>query len=104
MNGKRTEYEGEIVVDDAVTTTTPRPYHVVIHNDDFTTMDFVVMVLEKIFNHPPARAERLMQEVHRRGSSVVGTYSFEIAETKVAETMLLAKKNGYPLRCSVHPA
>jgi ATP-dependent Clp protease adaptor protein ClpS len=104
MNDKRTEYEGDVVVEEVVTTEKPRPYDVVLHNDDFTTMEFVVMILEQVFSHPSARAVQLMQEVHHKGKSVVGTYPYEIAETKAAETMVLARKSGYPLKCTVQPA
>ena len=104
MTDRRTEYEGDVVVEEVVTTEKPRPYNAVLHNDDFTTMEFVVMILEKVFNHPPASAVQLMEEVHAKGKSVVGTYPYEIAETKAAETMALARKSGYPLKCTVQPA
>ena len=104
MSDRRTEYEGDVVVEDHITTQKPRPYNVVLHNDDFTTMEFVVIILMEVFNHPSARAVQLMQEVHHKGKSVVGTYTYEIAETKAEETMVLAQKSGYPLKCSVHPA
>jgi ATP-dependent Clp protease adaptor protein ClpS len=104
MSNQKTEYEGDVVVEEIVKIEKPRPYNVVLHNDDFTTMEFVVIILEKVFNHPSARAVQLMQEVHNKGKSVVGTYPHEIAETKAAETMVLAQKSGYPLKCSVHPA
>jgi ATP-dependent Clp protease adaptor protein ClpS len=104
MSKKQTEYEGDVVVEEVVTTEKPRPYNVVLHNDDFTTMEFVVMILERVFNHSQVSAVQLMQEVHHKGKSVVGTYPYEIAETKAAETMVLAQKSGYPLKCTVQPA
>ena len=104
MNDRRTEYEGDVVVEEHTTTRKPRPYHVVLHNDNYTTMEFVVMILEVVFNHPTTKAVQLMQEVHHKGKSIVGTYTREIAETKVEETMVLAQKSGYPLKCSAHPA
>jgi ATP-dependent Clp protease adaptor protein ClpS len=104
MSGKQTEFEDDVVVDEHVRTRKPKPHHVILHNDDYTTMDFVVTVLETIFNHPSPSAVALMQLVHEKGRAVAGTYSLEIAETKASETMSMARKNGYPLKCSVEPA
>jgi len=104
MCAERREFESDVITEDDLSTRTPRPYHVVLHNDDFTAMEFVVMVLETIFHHPTAIATRLMQEVHNNGHAVAGTYTFEIAETKAAETMALAHQSGHPLKCTIEPA
>ena len=101
MSNTRSEYEGDVVADDDTSTKKPNPCNVILHNDDFTPMDFVVEILEQVFHHTSVKAVELMQEVHNKGRAIAGTYSFEIAETKVAETTSLARQNGYPLRCSI---
>ncbi|MBW3564457.1 MAG: ATP-dependent Clp protease adapter ClpS [Acidobacteria bacterium] len=79
----------------------PDMFRVVLHNDDFTTMEFVVHVLMKIFRHPEQVAIRVMLQVHNQGSGVAGTYTREIATTKVAETSELARQWEYPLLCTM---
>jgi len=101
MDNTRKEYEGDVVTDDDISAKKPNPCNVILHNDHFTPMDFVVEILETVFHHSPNRAVELMEAVHHRGKAVAGTYSFEIAETKVAETTSQARQNGYPLRCTI---
>ncbi|NLV24883.1 MAG: ATP-dependent Clp protease adapter ClpS [Deltaproteobacteria bacterium] len=85
--------------------TKPPPlFHVVMHNDDYTTMQFVVEVLQKVFSKPLAEANRIMFTIHTRGRGLCGTYPFEVAETKVAKVHSLAKEEGFPLRCSLKEA
>lgn len=79
----------------------PPRYAVVLHNDDFTTMEFVVEILKRYFHKTEAEAMRVMLEVHSIGRGVAGIYSFEIAETKAAQVVESAKQQGYPLQCSV---
>lgn len=81
----------------------PRKFKVIMHNDDVTTMDFVVEVLMTIFHKPQAEAERLMLTVDSQGSAVVGIYSLDIAETKRQRTENMARKQGFPLRLTLQP-
>ncbi|MFQ5459037.1 MAG: ATP-dependent Clp protease adapter ClpS [Myxococcota bacterium] len=82
----------------------PPLYKVLLHNDDYTTMEFVVMVLQSIFGKPQAEAVQIMLHVHRKGIGIAGVYTYEIAETKVAQTHALAEKHDYPLKCTVEEA
>ena len=75
----------------------PPLYRVLIHNDDFTTMDFVVFVLQTVFQRTEADAVRVMLQVHTQGVGVAGTYTYEVAEMKAAKAMALAQAHEYPL-------
>lgn len=81
----------------------PRLYKVIIFNDDVTTMDFVVMILQKIFHKSEKEAETLMLDVHNNGQAVVGVYTFDIAKTKVNQVSVIAKEKGFPLRLVFQP-
>jgi ATP-dependent Clp protease adaptor protein ClpS len=81
----------------------PRMYRVVLHNDDYTPMDFVVRLLETVFHRSEAEATAVMLHVHHHGQGVAGVYTHEIAETKVAQVHLLARKNDHPLMASMEP-
>lgn len=80
-----------------------RLFKVILHNDDYTTMDFVVRILESVFLKQPAEAYRIMMLVHTRGWGICGLYPFEIAETKVATVHDRAREQGFPLRASLEP-
>ena len=79
----------------------PPMYNVIMHNDDVTTMDFVVYVLVRIFRKSEDDAETLMLKVHNEGSAIVGTYSQDIAQSKANYTMNLAKANNFPLQLTI---
>jgi len=82
---------------------TERPplYKILLLNDDFTPMEFVVYVLERFFGISHDQAIDIMMTVHKKGLAVVGVFSFEIAETKVAQVMELARRNQHPLQCTM---
>ena len=79
----------------------PGQFAVVLHNDNFTPMEFVIYVLQEIFHHPFERAEQIMLAVHKEGMGVAGIYRAEIAETKAYDTAELAKENQYPLKITI---
>ena len=81
----------------------PRTYRVLLHNDDFTTMDFVIFVLEHYFRKARAEATRLMLQVHLEGSCIGGRYPREVAETKVEEVSNEAERQGMPLLATAEP-
>jgi ATP-dependent Clp protease adaptor protein ClpS len=81
----------------------PPLYRVILHNDDFTTMDFVIYLLQTVFRHSESESVRIMWAVHHTGNAVAGVYPFEIAESKAARAMDLARRAEYPLLCSVEP-
>jgi ATP-dependent Clp protease adaptor protein ClpS len=82
----------------------PDLFAVLLLNDDYTTMDFVVQVLESVFNKQPAEAFRIMMLVHTTGQGLCGVYPFDVAETKVASVHELAAEHGFPLRAALAPA
>lgn len=83
--------------------TLPRRCRVLMHNDDYTSMEFVVAMLEGVFNKPSAEAERIMLQVHQNGIGICGVYTAEVAETKVAVVHRHAREFGFPLKCSLEP-
>mgnify|MGYP006278603491 CR=1 FL=1 len=99
MAETRNQYEIETITDDELDE--PKRYKVLLHNDDYTTMDFVVLVLKKVFNKTEAEATQIMMKVHNDGVGVCGVYTAEVAETKVHLVRNMAKKQGYPLKCTM---
>ncbi len=75
----------------------PTKYKVLLHNDDYTTMDFVVEILMAIFHKNIVEAEEIMLTIHKQGKAVCGIYTYDIAQTKVYQVKELAKRNGFPL-------
>jgi ATP-dependent Clp protease adaptor protein ClpS len=82
----------------------PSLFKVLLHNDDYTTMEFVVWVLESVFNMPEDQAIQVMLNVHLRGVGVAGIYTFEVAEMKVEKTISLAREQEFPLLATMEPA
>lgn len=82
----------------------PSPYKVLLLNDDYTPMEFVVLVLKRFFNMDIDAATRVMLHVHQKGVGVCGTFSYEVAETKVTQVMDFARKNEHPLQCTLEKA
>jgi len=81
----------------------PEDYRVILLNDDYTTMDFVVEVLMAIFHKKPEDAARIMMDVHKKGKGVVGQYPWDIAATKAEQVHSAARDNEFPLRCMLEP-
>ncbi|GMV12241.1 MAG: ATP-dependent Clp protease adapter ClpS [Polyangiaceae bacterium] len=96
--------DGDLAVQEKQTTRRARPYNVVFHNDDYTTMEFVIHVLMQFFHKAETEATQIMLEVHHRGYGVVGVFTRDIAETKAEQVSEYAKKHGHPLRVTAEPA
>ena len=104
MAGEERKTGGQVQEKTRPKTKKPQLYRVILHNDDYTTMQFVVEILESIFNKSPAEAYRIMMQVHRQGQGVCGAYSYEVAETRVALVHDRARREGFPLRASMEEA
>jgi len=81
----------------------PPLYRVLLLNDDYTTMEFVIDVLTSVFHHSEEKAAQIMMHVHQKGSGVCGVFTREIAETKVEQVMQYAQQNKHPLQCTMEP-
>jgi len=91
-------------VQDGTSLRQPSMYRVILHNDHYTTMEFVVDILVRVFHKPAVEAKRIMLDVHRRGSGVCGVYSYDIARTKVSQVLALAREQEFPLQCTAEEA
>jgi ATP-dependent Clp protease adaptor protein ClpS len=103
-NDKQRGTEGPntgVVVKPRPKTRKPTMYKVLMLNDDYTPMEFVVHVLERFFQKSRDQATQIMLHVHRRGVGVCGVYTYEVAETKVTQVMDLARQNQHPLQCTI---
>lgn len=85
-------------------TRVPRRYSVMFHNDDFTTMDFVIEVLRRVFNKVETEAFLIMMDVHKKGKGIAGTYSYDMAVSKRDRAIGMAREEGFPLRITVEEA
>lgn len=94
-------HEGWVITEKRQKVAKPPLYKVLLHNDDYTTMDFVVLVLETVFHKSSLEAGKIMLNVHQKGIGVAGVYPRDIAETKVVLVHDMARKNEYPLKCSI---
>jgi ATP-dependent Clp protease adaptor protein ClpS len=81
----------------------PRKYKVIMLNDDYTSMEFVIVILRKFFNKTPAESQTIMLEVHTKGFGICGIFTYEVAESKVAKVIKYARENGHPLKCTIDP-
>ena len=99
MEKQQTSYKEMEIID----LKEPRRYKVIIHNDDFTTMEFVVKVLVTVFFKSESEAESLMMGVHKTGSAVVGVYSYDIAMSKVRKATDMARAESFPLKLTISP-
>lgn len=97
------EHGGAVVEETEGQTRQERPplYKVFLHNDDFTTMEFVVFILQTVFNHGESDAVRIMLNVHRQGIGLAGVYTYEVAEMKVDKVTSIAQANEFPLLCTM---
>ena len=100
-NIPKTGSESATIERTEVKLTPPSMYNVLLHNDDYTPMDFVIDVLQRFFRLDNEKATEVMLNVHYKGEGICGTFTAEIAETKVAQVMNYAKQHEHPLRCSM---
>lgn len=103
MAGSKDGEDGDagVIVETRARTQRPPLYKVLLLNDDYTPMEFVVHVLERFFGMSHAQAFELMLTVHKKGLAVVGVFSFEVAETKVGQVMDFARRHQHPLQCTM---
>ena len=90
----------DLDIENSISIEKPSLYKVLMHNDDYTPMEFVIFVLSKFFNKPESDAHKIMLDVHNKGMGLAGIYSFEIAESKVMQVNQFSKNNQHPLKTS----
>jgi ATP-dependent Clp protease adaptor protein ClpS len=95
------DQRGGIVTKTEPKTKRPSLYKVLLLNDDYTPMDFVVYILERFFNKPSEEANRIMMHVHQKGVGICGVYTYEVAETKVAQVTNFSRQHQHPLQCTM---
>ncbi len=97
-------FDGDVKLEPDVVLQEPKMYRVILHNDHYTTMEFVVEVLVKVFYKPAAEAAKIMLDVHKKGKGMCGIYTFDIASTKVSRVHHMARRREFPLKCSLEEA
>jgi ATP-dependent Clp protease adaptor protein ClpS len=100
-NGDDDQGKTSVVTKTRPKTKKPSLYKVLLLNDDFTPMEFVVLVLQRFFNKGQDDATRIMLHVHQKGVGICGVYTYEVAETKVTQVMDFSRQNGHPLQCTM---
>ena len=100
-NSQNNELQRDLLLDSQPKTKKPSMYNVLLLNDDYTPMEFVIMVLEKVFNKKEEEATQIMLHVHKNGIGVCGTFTYEVAESKCKSVMDMAKKNEHPLQSAM---
>ena len=100
-NSQNNELQRGLLLDSQPKTKKPSMYNVLLLNDDYTPMEFVIMVLEKVFNKKQEEATQIMIHVHKNGIGVCGTFTYEVAESKCKSVMDMAKKNEHPLQSAM---
>jgi len=100
-NSQNNELQRGVLLDSQPKTKKPSMYNVLLLNDDYTPMEFVIMVLEKVFNKKEEEATQIMLHVHKNGIGVCGTFTYEVAESKCKSVMDMAKKNEHPLQSAM---
>jgi len=98
------QYNGDIKLEPDTVLQEPKMYRVILHNDHYTTMDFVVEVLMIVFHKAAAEATKVMLDVHKKGAGICGVYTYDIASTKVSVVHTMAKRREFPLKCSLEEA
>jgi ATP-dependent Clp protease adaptor protein ClpS len=101
-NGGR--FDGDLLEQVEEEVKEPDMFNVILHNDHYTTMDFVVEVIQVVFHKPTIEATKIMLDVHKKGRGVVGAYTYDIAVTKTAQVIKMAKEREFPLKCTVEKA
>jgi ATP-dependent Clp protease adaptor protein ClpS len=101
MAKNNTQDRSDILTEENIENDEPKLFKVLLHNDNFTTMDFVVQVLETVFFKSPAEATQIMISVHQKGVGMCGIYPYDVAESKVEQVHLLSRQNQFPLKSSL---
>lgn len=96
-----TEGEGGVLTEKKQKLKKPALYKILLHNDDFTSMEFVVSILETVFHKPQAEAVKIMMAVHLQGIGIAGVYTYEVAESKINKVIKMAQEEGFPLLCTM---